>query len=155
MQTIVFHRFAYTCCTASFQPFYGMFAIRYNMLSDRAFLQVCYRTLVEYKGSGFLGISMVCGMFFLFQKVLNCRKSVIEAENFCGIYVWFAWKSVREWGDIRWKKCNRSDSFVWKSVKLYALYLFLALILTFQSSLNYTHTDIISNICVNFVPEKV
>ncbi|KDS35982.1 hypothetical protein M090_0151 [Parabacteroides distasonis str. 3776 Po2 i] len=58
-------------------------------------------------------------------------------------------------GDIRWKKCNRSDSFAWKSVKLYALYLFLALILTLQSSLNYTHTDIISNICVNFVPEKV
>lgn len=47
-------------------------------------------------------------------------------------------------GDIRWKKCNESDLFAWKSVKLHALYLFLALILTPQSSLYYTHTDIIS-----------
>lgn len=47
-------------------------------------------------------------------------------------------------GDIRWKKCNESDLFAWKSVKPYALYLFLALILTPQSSLYYTHTDIIS-----------
>jgi hypothetical protein len=37
-----------------------MSAIRYNVLSDRAFPQVCYRTLVECKGSGFLGISVVC-----------------------------------------------------------------------------------------------
>ena len=40
-----------------------MSAIRYNVLSDRVFLQVCYRTLVEYKGSGFLGILVVCGRF--------------------------------------------------------------------------------------------
>lgn len=46
-------------------------------------------------------------------------------------------------GDIRWKKCNKSDLFAWKNVKLYALYLFLALILVSQSSLYYTHTDII------------
>lgn len=26
----------------------------------RTFPQVCYRTLAEYKGSGFLGFSMVC-----------------------------------------------------------------------------------------------
>ena len=36
------------------------------MLSDRAFPQVCYRTLVEYKGSGFLGIYVTCGGFFAF-----------------------------------------------------------------------------------------
>lgn len=47
-------------------------------------------------------------------------------------------------GDIRWKKCNKSDLFAWKSVKLYALYLFLALVLTSQSSLNYTLSDIIA-----------
>ena len=58
-------------------------------------------------------------------------------------------------GDIRWKKCNEADLFAWKNVKLYALYLFLALILVSQSSLYYTHTDIISNMCANFVPEKV
>ena len=73
MQTAVFHGIAYTCCTASFQSFCGMSAIRYNVLSDRAFPQVCYRTLVEYKGSGFLGISVVCGVFFIFQKVLDDR----------------------------------------------------------------------------------
>jgi len=28
---------------------------------------------VEYKGSGFLGISVVCGVFFIFQKVLDDR----------------------------------------------------------------------------------
>lgn len=110
MQAVGFHCFVYTCCTASFQPFCRMFAIRYNMLSDRAFPQVCYRTLVEYKGSGFLRISMVCGMFFLFQKVLNCRKSVIELENFC-IH------------SIRLKKCRRMGIFVGKSVtnQIYSL----------------------------------
>ena len=65
MQIVVFHSFAYTCRTASFQLFCGMSAIRYNVLSDRIFPQVCYRTLVEYKGSGFLGISVVCGMVFI------------------------------------------------------------------------------------------
>lgn len=83
MQTVVFHCFAYTCCTASFQLFYGMSTIRYKVLNDRAFPQICYRTLVEYKGSGFLGISVVCGVFFIFQKVLDDRKSVIKPENFC------------------------------------------------------------------------
>lgn len=47
-------------------------------------------------------------------------------------------------GDIRWKKCNESDLFAWKSVKQYALYLFLALILMSQSSLDYTLSDIIA-----------
>lgn len=65
MQIVVFHRFAYTCCTASFQSFCGMSAIRYKVLTDRAFLQVCYRTLVEYKGSGFLGISVGCSGNFI------------------------------------------------------------------------------------------
>ena len=36
-----------------------------SLLNDRAFPQVCYRTLVEYKGSGFLGISVVCGGIFI------------------------------------------------------------------------------------------
>jgi len=32
MQIVVFHSFAYMCCTASFQPFCGMSAIRYKVL---------------------------------------------------------------------------------------------------------------------------
>lgn len=39
-------------------------AIRYNVLSDRVFPQVCYRTPVEYKDGGFLGVSVVCGVIF-------------------------------------------------------------------------------------------
>ena len=70
-----------------FSALCGMSYIRYKVLDDRAFPQICYRTLVEYKGSGFLGISVVCGVFFIFQKVFDGRKSVIESENFCGIYV--------------------------------------------------------------------
>ena len=66
MQCAVFHSFAYTCCTASFQPFCGMSAIRFNVLNDRAFPHGCYRTLVECKGSGFLGISVACGGIFAF-----------------------------------------------------------------------------------------
>ncbi len=73
-----------------FQPFCGMSAIRFNVLIDKIFPQVCYRTLVEYKGSGFLGISAVCGVVFIFQMVLNCRKSVIEPVNFCRIHIRFA-----------------------------------------------------------------
>lgn len=64
-----------------------MSAIRFNVLIDRVFPLVCYRTLVEYKGSGFLGISVACGVFFIFQKVLDDRKLVIKPENFCRVYV--------------------------------------------------------------------
>ena len=67
MQTVVFHCFAYTCCTAFFQSFCGMSTIRYNVLNDRVFPHGCYRTLVEYKSSVFLGISAVCGGFFALQ----------------------------------------------------------------------------------------
>ena len=64
-----------------------MSAIRYKVLNDRAFPLVCYRMLVECKGSGFLGISVVCGVVFISKRVLNNRKSVIETENFCMIRV--------------------------------------------------------------------
>ena len=47
-------------------------------------------------------------------------------------------------GDIRLGKC-----------KNICVVLVLALILTTQAFLNYTHADIISNICAIFVPEKV
>ena len=67
MQIGVFHGFAYTCCTAFFQPFCGMSTIRYNVLNDREFPHECYRTLAEYKGSAFLGITAVCGGFFALQ----------------------------------------------------------------------------------------
>ena len=87
MQTAVFHGVAYTCCTASFQSFCGMSAIRYNVLSDRAFPQVCYRTLAEYKGSGFLGISVVCGVVFICQRGIYSRELGIEPENSCRIHI--------------------------------------------------------------------
>ena len=93
MQTVVFHGFAYTCCTVSFSPFCGMSAIRYNVLNDRAFPQVCYRTLVECKGSGFLGISAVCSGIFLI-----CLEKCADIGNFrlkkCCICRLFAVKSV-------------------------------------------------------------
>ena len=67
MQIVVFHRFAYTCCTASFQPFCGMSAIRFNVLTDSEFPHGCYRTLAEYKGSVFLVISAVCSEIFVLR----------------------------------------------------------------------------------------
>ncbi len=78
MQIVVFHCFAYTCCTAFFQLFCGMSAIRYNVLNDRIFPYGCYRTLVEYKGSNSLGISVVCGGIFAFRlfRVLDSLEKV-------------------------------------------------------------------------------
>lgn len=90
MQIVVFHCFAYTCCTASFQSFCGMSAISFNVLNDREFPHGCYRTLAEYKGSAFLGISAVCGGIFS-SSYFRCL--------------------------IRCKKCNESELFAWKSVK--------------------------------------
>lgn len=81
MQTVVFHCFAYTCCTAFFQPFCGMSTIRYNVLNDRAFPHGCYKTLAEYKGSVFLGISVVCSGIFalrLFRGTRFVGKSVAK-----------------------------------------------------------------------------
>ena len=96
-----------------------MFFVKFKPLNDKTFPHGCYRTLAEYKSSGFLGISVVCGVFFIFQKVLDDRKSVIKPENFCLRLIRL--KKCRAMGDIRWKKCNESDLFAWKSVKLYAL----------------------------------
>ena len=61
-----------------FSAFCGMSYIRYNVLSGRAFPQVCYRTLVEYKGSGFLGISVVCSGIFALRlfRVLDSFEKV-------------------------------------------------------------------------------
>ena len=47
--------------------------VRYKVLSDKVFPQVCYRTLVEYKGSGFLGISVVCDGIFCAPIILGTR----------------------------------------------------------------------------------
>ena len=80
MQYVVFHCFAYTCCTAFFQPFCGMAAIRYNVLYDRAFPHGCYRTLVKHKGSVFLGISVVCGGFLCFDHCF-VGKCVVNRVN--------------------------------------------------------------------------
>lgn len=80
MQITVFHYFVYTGCTAFFQPFYGMSAIRYNVLNDRVFPHGCYRTHVEYKGSGFLGISVVFAVFFAEDYMIrleNVTQSII------------------------------------------------------------------------------
>ena len=49
-----------------FSALLWMSAIRYKVLNDRAFPLVCYRMLVECKGSGFLGISVACGGIFAF-----------------------------------------------------------------------------------------
>lgn len=68
MQVVVSHCFAYTCCTASFQPFCKISAIRYNALSDRVFPHGCYRMFVESKDCGFLGISLV-SLCFLCEKI--------------------------------------------------------------------------------------
>ncbi len=86
MLIVVFHSFAYTCCTASFQLFRGMSAIRYNVLSDRTFPQVCYRMLVGRKDSGFLGISVVCGVVF-FPRGYLIIELVIKLGNFCRIHI--------------------------------------------------------------------
>lgn len=83
MQIVVFHRFAYTCCTASFQPFCGMSAIRYKVLNDRTFPQVSYRTLVECEGSGFLGIFVGCGMFLFFEGTALSFRIALLAQECC------------------------------------------------------------------------
>ena len=66
-----------------------MSAIRYKVLSDRAFPQVCYRTFVECKGSGFLGISVGCDSFL-------CENMWLAWINvdICDL---FAWKNVWVW----------------------------------------------------------
>ena len=86
-----------------------MSAIRFNVLTDSEFPHGCYRTLAEYKDRDFLGISVVCGVFFIFQKVLDDRKSVIKPENFCLRLIRL--KKCRAMGDIRWKKCNKVELF--------------------------------------------
>lgn len=50
-----------------------MSAIRFNVLYDRAFPYGCYRTLVEYKSSAFLGISAVCGGIFCAPIIYGTR----------------------------------------------------------------------------------
>ena len=88
------------------------------------------QNVVEYRGSGFLWISVVCGIVFIFQKVLDSRKLVIEPENFCLRLIRL--KKCREMGDIRLGKC-----------KNICVVLVLALILTTQAFLNYTLSNII------------
>ncbi len=67
-----------------------MSAIRYNVLNDSGFPHGCYRTLAEYKGSGFLGISVVC-IEFLHENMWLAQKNV-------AIYRLFVGKSVLVWG---------------------------------------------------------
>ena len=75
-----------------------MSAIRYNVLNDREFPHGCYRTLAGYKGSAFLGISVVCGGIFLiclekcadignFRLEKCCSVRIIHSEK-CD-YIWF------------------------------------------------------------------
>lgn len=63
-----------------FSQFCGMFAIRYNVLSDRVFPQVCYRTLVKYKGSVFLGIFVICGGNFIVFSAIRLEKCVLSYD---------------------------------------------------------------------------
>lgn len=53
--------------------------------------------LLNTKVVVFLGFLWFAVWFFILWRVLEGRKSVIELENFCRIYVWFAWKSVEQW----------------------------------------------------------
>lgn len=92
MQTVVFHGFAYTCCTVFFQPFCGMFTIRFNVLNGRVFPHRCYRTLTECKGSGFLGISV-------------CYIGIYTLEYL-----------------IRLKKCNKLWLIHWETCNLFQLF---------------------------------
>ena len=95
MQIIVFHSFAYTCCTASFQSFCRMSVISFNVLNDRAFPYGCYRTLVEYKDNAFLGISAVCGGIFCAPIIYGTRfvgKSVAKPYySFEKVFVCHKW----------------------------------------------------------------
>ena len=106
MQIIVFHNFAYTCCTASFQSFCGMSAIRYNVLNDSGFPHGCYRTLVECKGSVFLGISAVCGGIFLIFLEKCAGIGDFRLKKCCSLYI------------VRYKKCIYVCLFAWKNVFL-------------------------------------
>ena len=40
---------------------------------------------------------------FLFSRRCWMIESVIKPENFCKVYVWFAWKSVEKWVIFVWK----------------------------------------------------
>ena len=78
-----------------FSALLWMSAIRYKELNDRTFPQVCYRTLVVCKGSGFLGISVVYTRF-LHKKMWLTWKNV-------AIYDLFVWKNVLFWRLFTWK----------------------------------------------------
>ena len=85
--------------------FLRMSAIRFNVLIDRAFPQACYRTLVEYKGCGFHGISVVCGGIFARKNVIGLKKC---------IYIWFIrLKKCVCLNAIHWKKCNFAIERIW------------------------------------------
>ena len=89
VENVVFHSFAYTCCTVFFQPFCGMSAIRFNVLNDRAFPHGCYRTLAEYKV-----------VFFL--EFLRFAVEFLRSDYFGNL--------------IHWKKCSETELIAWKSV---------------------------------------
>lgn len=62
------------------------------------------------------------------------------------IYAVIRLKKCRIMGVIRWKKCNESDLFAWKSVELLYCACLSLHNLQLKISVNYTLSDIISNI---------
>lgn len=78
-----------------------MSAIRCKVLNDRAFPQMCYRTLVVCKGRDFLGISVGCSRFLQ----AGTRKNVIGLKKY--VYTWLIrLKKCDDLSAIRWEKCN-------------------------------------------------
>lgn len=73
--SVVSHGFAYTCCTASFQPFYQIFAIRYNALINRVFRMDITECLLNTKVVAFLE--------FLWYHYVFCEKRYDSFEKVC------------------------------------------------------------------------
>lgn len=72
-----------------------LWSVRYQIqvLNDRVFPQICYRTLVEYKGSDFLGISVGYIGIYILEYLIRLKK--------CS-KLWL----------IHWEKCNLFQLFV-------------------------------------------
>ena len=90
MQAVVYHRFAYTSCTASLQPICKMATISFKTQTDRTFSAWMLQNACADKGSVFLQISVICRVVFI-------NVSFVE-------------------GAIRLEKCSNFRLFVPKSV---------------------------------------
>lgn len=62
-----------------------MSAIKYKVLNDRVFPHGCYRTLAEYKGSAFLGISVICEEIVSKFSTKCCLERFDSFGKVCGL----------------------------------------------------------------------